>query len=78
VAKLPFQEHIYRRHSHVMQRSSKTLPEVSVLPESAVTADELTEFVRHYPRLFVLTGAGISNVSGIPIYRDEAGRFRRG
>ena len=37
---------------------------------------ELRDFVRHHPRLFVLTGAGISKASGIPTYRDEIGVWR--
>jgi len=38
---------------------------------------ELTEFVRAHPRLFVLTGAGVSTGSGIPGYRDAEGNWRR-
>src|SRR6201996_5437517 len=41
------------------------------------TLDDLHEFVRRYPRLFVLTGAGISTDSGIPGYRDENGAWMR-
>src|SRR5574340_1626901 len=37
----------------------------------------LASFVRQHPRLFVLTGAGISTSSGIPGYRDAAGRWTR-
>ncbi|TKC92358.1 NAD-dependent protein deacetylase [Trinickia terrae] len=39
--------------------------------------DALHDFVRRHPRLFVLTGAGISTDSGIPGYRDEHGRWMR-
>src|SRR5947208_3799835 len=39
--------------------------------------DELVDFVHRYPRLFVLTGAGISTDSGIPDYRDQAGCWKR-
>jgi len=39
--------------------------------------DDLIDFVRRHPRLFVLTGAGISTDSGIPGYRDEQGRWQR-
>lgn len=37
----------------------------------------LSRFVRAHPRLFVLSGAGISTDSGIPDYRDEQGRWKR-
>ena len=39
--------------------------------------DALCGFVREHPRLFVLTGAGISTGSGIPDYRDDQGRWKR-
>lgn len=41
------------------------------------TAFALLEFVRRHPRLFVLTGAGLSTASGIPAYRDDDGRWMR-
>lgn len=37
----------------------------------------LRVFLRHHPRLFVLTGAGCSTGSGIPDYRDAAGDWKR-
>lgn len=37
----------------------------------------LASFVRQHPRLFVLTGAGVSTASGIPGYRDAEGRWTR-
>lgn len=37
----------------------------------------LIEFVRRHPRLFVLTGAGVSTESGIPDYRDAQGDWKR-
>ena len=37
----------------------------------------LQDFVERHPRLFVLTGAGISTDSGIPGYRDENGAWKR-
>lgn len=37
----------------------------------------LCEFVQQYPRLFVLSGAGISTDSGIPGYRDADGGWKR-
>lgn len=39
--------------------------------------DDLTSFVRRHPRLFVLTGAGVSTESGIPDYRDANGDWKR-
>lgn len=38
---------------------------------------ELAAFLDSHPRLFVLTGAGISTASGIPDYRDENGDWKR-
>lgn len=39
--------------------------------------NELCEFLGAHPRLFVLTGAGISTASGIPDYRDANGDWKR-
>src|ERR1700761_558132 len=39
--------------------------------------DDLHDFVQRHPRLFVLSGAGISTDSGIPGYRDENGEWKR-
>jgi NAD-dependent SIR2 family protein deacetylase len=41
-------------------------------------AISLHDFVQRHPRLFVLTGAGISTASGIPGYRDASGRWLGG
>lgn len=54
----------------------------SILVSSAPTLDfaaldALQTFVERHPRLFVLTGAGISTDSGIPGYRDENGAWKR-
>lgn len=37
----------------------------------------LSHFMEQYPRLLVLTGAGISTDSGIPAYRDQAANWQR-
>lgn len=42
-----------------------------------VQTDALFEFIQRYPRLLVLTGAGISTDSGIPDYRDRNGEWKR-
>jgi NAD-dependent SIR2 family protein deacetylase len=39
--------------------------------------EALIRFARRHPRLFVLTGAGVSTDSGIPDYRDELGAWKR-
>lgn len=40
-------------------------------------AEQLVHFIRCYPRLLVLTGAGVSTDSGIPDYRDQDGAWKR-
>lgn len=40
-------------------------------------SESLQRFIRLYPNLFVLTGAGCSTESGIPDYRDAAGDWKR-
>ena len=37
--------------------------------------EAFSELIASHPRLVVLTGAGISTVSGIPAYRDHTGRW---
>ncbi len=39
--------------------------------------DELLTFIQQHPRLLVITGAGCSQPSGIPTYRDEEGAWQR-
>ncbi|WP_321846726.1 NAD-dependent protein deacetylase [Paraburkholderia bannensis] len=50
-------------------------PAPATLEPAALNA--LHEFVERHPRLFVLTGAGISTDSGIPGYRDDNGAWKR-
>ncbi len=44
-------------------------------PEGRV--EDLVEFLERHERIVVLTGAGCSTASGIPAYRDPAGRWQR-
>lgn len=46
-------------------------------PTPAHDLEALAAFVARYPRLAVLTGAGISTASGIPDYRDDRGDWKR-
>lgn len=50
-------------------------PQLLQAADEAVAA--LEAFVRQHPRLFVLTGAGVSTASGIPDYRDGNGAWKR-
>ncbi|WP_110693003.1 NAD-dependent protein deacetylase [Salinicola halophyticus] len=45
--------------------------------ESIPDAEALVDFVVRHPRLFVLTGAGVSTDCGIPDYRDARGDWKR-
>lgn len=56
-------------------RQVVSAPLVSHSSEEA--AEALSAFVRRHPRLFVLTGAGVSTDSGIPDYRDGEGAWKR-
>ena len=39
--------------------------------------EEFAQQIKKYSALFVLTGAGISADSGIPVYRDQSGNWQR-
>jgi len=41
------------------------------------SVEELHEFIKTYPRLFVLTGAGCSTAAGLGDYRDKSGNWKR-
>lgn len=45
--------------------------------QAAANVEALYGFVRRYPRLFVITGAGCSTEVGIPDYRDHNGEWKR-
>jgi NAD-dependent SIR2 family protein deacetylase len=47
------------------------------MPISNSQLSALDAFIRAHPRLFVLTGAGVSTGSGIPGYRDNEARWQR-
>lgn len=49
-------------------------PRVLAVDEAA---ERLADFIDRHPRLFILTGAGISTASGIPDYRDDKGGWKR-
>ncbi|GGE55985.1 NAD-dependent protein deacetylase [Streptosporangium jomthongense] len=60
--------------------ADQRLPELSEpvavhKPEHA--GELLAEFIRRYPKLMILTGAGVSTDSGIPDYRDGEGAWKR-
>jgi NAD-dependent SIR2 family protein deacetylase len=59
--------------------SSTRLPPLESSPTVTSTCgvDALFEFASRHPRLFVLTGAGVSTASGIPGYRDANGEWMR-
>ncbi|KPQ23031.1 MAG: SIR2 family NAD-dependent protein deacetylase [Halomonas sp. HL-48] len=43
----------------------------------AQAGEELAGFIARYPKLWILTGAGVSTDSGIPDYRDADGQWKR-
>jgi NAD-dependent SIR2 family protein deacetylase len=44
--------------------------------DADTSREVLVAFLRRYPRIAVLTGAGCSTGSGIPDYRDDAGNWK--
>lgn len=60
--------------------SNQRLPERDeplVLHEPDQAGDLLADFIHRYPKLMILTGAGVSTDSGIPDYRDGEGAWKR-
>ncbi|MFG6667300.1 NAD-dependent protein deacetylase [Halomonas sp. HNIBRBA4712] len=45
--------------------------------EVEAAGEELAAFITAHPRLFIITGAGVSTDSGIPDYRDAQGQWKR-
>jgi NAD-dependent SIR2 family protein deacetylase len=45
------------------------------MKQPATNTASLAAFIERHPRLFVLTGAGVSAPSGLPTYRDERGQW---
>lgn len=46
-------------------------------PGQETEINQLVDIIREHPRLFVISGAGISTASGIPDYRDREGNWKR-
>ncbi len=44
---------------------------------SQVAGEALAAFIKRHPKLWVITGAGVSTDSGIPDYRDADGQWKR-
>ncbi|WP_346799326.1 NAD-dependent protein deacetylase [Halomonas sp. Bachu 37] len=53
------------------------MPGVETIDSIDAAGLALADFLRDHPRLLVITGAGVSTDSGIPDYRDAAGRWKR-
>lgn len=66
----------------IMRPTTRSVPMPASGPEPREMAaeeagDRLADYIRRYPRLLVLTGAGVSTDSGIPDYRDVRGAWKR-
>ena len=59
----------------ISSRMIKTLPEEHAAIASG-SVEQLQDFLAAFPRTLVVTGAGISNGSGIPTYRDNVGTWK--
>ena len=64
-----------RRTTRTIAMPESVGPLVTLAPEEA--GIRLARFIGRHPRLFVLTGAGVSTDSGIPDYRDQQGAWKR-
>ncbi|KAH9525417.1 NAD-dependent protein lipoamidase sirtuin-4 [Bulinus truncatus] len=77
-SKHAFQNHMtasgYCNKSRLTVENSKYIPTCNDIDESQLM--HLQDFILENPKLFILTGAGISTESGIPDYRSEGvGRY---
>ncbi|MEA2119830.1 NAD-dependent protein deacetylase [Halovibrio sp. HP20-50] len=50
---------------------------VEIAKNATQAGEELADFIQRYPKLWVITGAGVSTDSGIPDYRDADGQWKR-
>ncbi|MGO3277794.1 Sir2 family NAD-dependent protein deacetylase, partial [Halomonas sp.] len=50
---------------------------VDIAENVAQSGKELADFIQQHPKLWVITGAGVSTDSGIPDYRDALGQWKR-
>ncbi|SDN43007.1 NAD-dependent protein deacetylase [Vreelandella arcis] len=50
---------------------------VDISTHVAQAGEELAAFIARHPKLWILTGAGVSTDSGIPDYRDADGQWKR-
>ncbi|WP_447956230.1 NAD-dependent protein deacetylase [Vreelandella sp. EE7] len=53
------------------------MTQIKNLTDVEQAGEELAAFILRHPRLFIITGAGVSTDSGIPDYRDANGQWKR-
>jgi NAD-dependent SIR2 family protein deacetylase len=62
--------------ANTLSGCSETTTKERLQGAASTAIDALAEWICRHPRLFVLTGAGVSTASGIPDYRDAEGRWK--
>jgi len=67
----------YRTRPFSSDQRLPQLDEPPVIHEPEHAGELLADFIRQYPKLLILTGAGVSTDSGIPDYRDGEGAWKR-
>lgn len=65
------------QNSTAFQQATLTGEPIARVQGADQAASALYDFIQRYPRLMLLTGAGISTDSGIPDYRDQNGQWKR-